>query len=201
MAEAKKEIQFDETNPSHTGIKEDVSKLSDKVVEDRPELWRERAKRRTARKLTDPMKQAYLMALEQTGKISLAIKEVGLCRQTIMNHRKVDPVFDQACEDAVDQHAMNIVNRLETEAIEGHTQPIFDKEGEEIGEKRIYETGLRTLVLKRYDPEYKDRQALDVTSGGKELAAPPQLGLDDWVAAAAKARDKMLEDQAARDAT
>lgn len=54
-------------------------------------------------------------------------------------------------------HGQEICDQLQKEAINGHVEPIFDKGGKRVGEKKRYETTLRAMVLKKYDPEFREK--------------------------------------------
>jgi len=95
-------------------------------------------------------REAYLQALRQTGAYGRAARAlVALEGQdpdasvdpdsTFRVQRRKDPAFREACLDARRAFAENV---LEPEAIrravEGVSEPIFNKEGEQIGERRRY---------------------------------------------------------------
>ena len=150
-------------------------------------------------KFTAEKKRVYLTKLEQWGKKNLSAQAAGVCMETVSRHREEDDDFAKAEVQALDQRAERIVAQLEAEAIDGHTQPIFDKDGCEIGEKRIYETPLRVKVLARFDPNYRDRHDLNVKGDvSGVLVAPPAMTMDDWTQAAEKLREDMLDAQRAR---
>lgn len=149
-------------------------------------------------KFDETRKKQFLVCLEKWGTQVLAADFVDVSPTTVMQHKNDDPVFAAQCEEAQKRREIRIVRQLEKEAMEGHTQPIFNKDGDEVGEKRIYETQLRLAMLKRYDPEYKDR--VDVSAkveGGAIIAPPAPMSLDDFEAEAEKHRNQMLEDQRA----
>ena len=133
-------------------------------------------------KFDDIQKEVFLAALARHGKKMLAAKQAGVCLQTVNDHLENDPDFAANYDETVEDRAQRIVDQLEREALEGHTQPIFDKDGNEVGEKRIYESGLRAMLLKRYDPEYKDRQEIDLKGGGGVLLVPATATDDEWAA-------------------
>ena len=140
------EIPFDGDDPKHTGIHADTSKLTDEEVQSNPLYWRERIKRARGAAFDDAKKTEWLAAFEKTGKVILACDEVGVDRQ------------------------------IEERAMDGYENDVFDKDGVAVGIKRTYETALAVKMLGRYDRDYKDRSEVDITSGGKVIAAPPRVG-------------------------
>jgi hypothetical protein len=184
------EIPFDSDNPKHTGIHADTSKLTDEEVNGNPLYWRERIKRARGVAFDDTAKMAFLEALRLSGKITIACRETGVHRQTVLRHREKDAEFEVACDLMLELHAKDIVQRLEEQAMDGFHNDVFNaKTGEIIGTKITYETPLRVALLKRFDPDgYKDRSEVDVTSGGKVIAAPPVASMEEFEAMAEQLR-------------
>ncbi len=196
-----KQKLFDDADPDFTGISKDVSKLSDEEVEADPTLWREKGKRYRRKKFDDVRKSIFLKDLLANGKMVLACKACGISKDTVVVHRREDEQFNLDVEDALAEHAKDIIKRIEKRAMEGYDNPVFDKEGAECGIKTTFETPLAVKMLARYDPDYRDKTALDLTTGGgAAIVAPPTLSMEEFVKVAAIARTKMLEDQAKREA-
>lgn len=182
LAMERDEIPFDGDNPKHTGIMADTSKLSDDEVNTNPLYWRERIRRARGVAFDDAAKVKFLELLRMSGKIVIACRESGVDRRTVLRHREKDAEFEVACDLMLELHAKDIVQRLEDQAMEGFHNDVFNaKTGEIIGTKITYETPLRVALLKRFDPDgYKDRSEVDVTSGGKIIAAPPVATIDEF---------------------
>lgn len=143
--------------------------------------WRQQLKASRI-KFDDKQKRIFLEAILRHGKKMLACKEAGVCLQTVNGHLENDPDFADLYDMTVEERSGRIVEQLEREALEGFTQPIFDKDGNEIGEKRIYETGLRAMMLKRFDNDYRDRQEIDLKGSGGVLVVPADISPQDWIA-------------------
>lgn len=191
LSKERDEIPFDGDNPKHTGIQADTSKLTDQEVNDNPLYWRERIRRARGVAFDDTAKMEFLETLRRTGKMVLACKECGIDRRTILRHREKDAEFEVAFDLMLELHAKDIVARLEEQAMDGFHNDVFNaKTGEIIGTKITYETPLRVALLKRFDPDgYKDRSQVDVTSGGKAIAAPPTASVEEFEAIAQQLRD------------
>jgi len=188
------EIPFDGDSSKHTGIMADTSKLTDAEVNDNPLYWRERIKRARGVSFDDAAKVEFLEALRLSGKIVIACKHCGIDRRTILRHREKDAEFETAVDLMMELHAMDIVQRLETDALEGFHNDVYNmKTGDVIGSKLTMETPLRVALLKRFDPEYKDRSQVDMNVGGKVIAMPPEMSNDEWDVAAEAALDRMRE--------
>lgn len=188
------QIPFDGDSPKHTGIHLDTSKLTEEEVNSNPLYWRERIRRARGVAFDDTAKVAFLDALRLYGKVVIACRETGIHRDTVMRHREKDDEFACAFDLMLELHAMDVVNRLETEALNGFHNNVFNaKTGEIIGTKITYETPLRVALLKRFDPEYKDRAQVDMNVGGKVIAVPPEMSNEEWDAAAEAALDRMRQ--------
>jgi hypothetical protein len=132
-------------------------------------------------KFCDKRKTQFLEELLKHGQRSLACQVVDVTLMTLRTHLKNDPDFAAAFDETLALRSQLIVEQLEREALVGHTQPIFDKDGNEVGEKRVYETQLRLAMLKRFDPEYKDRAEIEHKGGGGVLIAPPDATPQEWI--------------------
>lgn len=170
------EIPFDGDDPKHTGIHADTTKLTDEEVQSNPLYWRERIRRARGAAFDDAAKTEWLEAFRKSGKITIACRETGVHRQTILRHREKDEEFEAAFDLMLELHASDIVDRIEERAMNGYENDVFDKDGCAVGIKTTYETALAVKMLGRYDRDYKDRSEVDITSGGKVIAAPPRVG-------------------------
>ena len=110
-------------------------------------------------RVTPKKKAQFLDALAQTGNVRQAAKAVGFSANRFYVHRRQDPPFAAAWEEAM-QHAMDIV--LEPEAIrravEGVEKAVY-YQGEPVGTVREYSDTLLIFLLKGGKPDkYKDRR-------------------------------------------
>jgi hypothetical protein len=143
--------------------------------------WRIKCKDINNLKLDDVAKERYLVALAETGKRGIAAAAAGVDCSTITKHMSVDPEFMQAAEVAWDHYREQRVLRIENEAINGFEETIFSPTGEK-GTRKRYETQLRVMILKAYDPEkYGDKaQQLDVNFKGGAVVIPLTPTADEW---------------------
>lgn len=177
------------TGSSTTGSK-------DPVVND--ENWREKVKRRASVKFDDERKEIYLKKLSETGKKLLSAEAADIALCTVNEHYKNDPDFAVQYDEALMLYSQSIVQQIETEARDGHVEKRYDKEtGNLISERKIYETPLRAMILKRNDEGYKDKTDINLTGGGGGvLVVPAEVPMEEFLRLAEEQRQKMLKDQA-----
>lgn len=141
---------------------------------------------------------SYLDELGIHGRKELAARAVGVSPETVERHLvEHDPLglLRGAVALQLTLRSQRIVARLEREAVEGHSEPIVNKDGDVVGHKIKYETALRRAVLQRHDPAYSDKAEVHHTGEvqtGVLMVPSPVGGIDDWAAkvAAAKGEDK-----------
>jgi len=104
---------------------------------------------------------AYVAALEQDGEHVFARIEVGVSDYTIWNHRKKNPEFDQACEDALHTYRKRFINELVRRGVDGVEKPVFH-EGEIVGHVTEYSDKLLMEHLKVIDKRYRKQLDLQV---------------------------------------
>ena len=142
--------------------------------------WRVKCQDENNLKLDDAAKQRYLEKLSQTGKRGIAAAAAGVSSTTIHKHMSVDPEFMQAAEHAWDHYREQRVLAIENEALCGFEETIFSPTGV-MATRRRYETQLRVMILKAYDPErYADKQQLDVNFKGGAVVIPMTPTGDEW---------------------
>jgi|SRR5262245_24976732 len=110
------------------------------------------------RRLTPQKKAAFLTALAACGNVRQAARTIHAAPDTVYAHRKTDPAFAEAWEQAL-HAAMDIV--LEPEAIrravQGVERAVFHR-GEQVGVQREYSDTLLIFLLKGWKPDrYKER--------------------------------------------
>lgn len=153
--------------------------ISTPVVDD--SNWRVKVVARNRLKFDDPAKQRYLDELARTGRRWAAEKAAGVAHSTVSNHRKQDPEFNEACDEALDAYATSGLMKIETEALEGQEIQKFDPEtGALVQTERRFETRLREMFLKRYDTGYNERAHVEVSGKVGVVFAPPIATMADW---------------------
>ena len=147
-------------------------------------------------KFDDKLKGKFLLFINEHGKKTLAARQCGISYPTYKDHLDNDPNFAEWVEIALEDRANRIVKQLESEALAGHEEEVYNKDGDVVGKRIKYETQLRVLLLKRFDSEYKDRQEIDMNlqGSGGVLVAPAAMTPDEWVKQARALKDQMQED-------
>lgn len=142
--------------------------------------WRVKCKEVNNLKLDDEAKRRYLEKLSETGKRGIAAAAAGVDCSTIQKHMSVDPEFMQAAEAAWDHYREQRVLNIENEALNGFEETIFSPTGE-MATRRRYETQLRVMMLKAYDPDrYADKQSIDVNFKGGAVVIPLTPSNEEW---------------------
>ncbi len=133
-------------------------------------------------KFDDRAKGRFLEAILRHGKRALAAQAAQVTMQTVNNHVRADPEFAELYDQALQERADRVTHQLEEEALEGYQEPIYSKDGDLVGHKQMYETPIRLAILRRYDPEYKDRTETTVHGTVGVLIAPAQMSPQAWIA-------------------
>lgn len=139
-------------------------------------------------KFDDAAKLRYLDHLSKTGRKGHAAAAAGVCPNCVIEHRKNDPIFNEAVEIALQMYADD-VHALATKLMNGVKKPILggkDKD-EVVAYEMVYATNLVAMEMKRTNPEYKERSEIDIKgSGGGALVVPAGLTPAQWIEQAKK---------------
>lgn len=133
-------------------------------------------------KFDDERKGRYLDELLKHGKRALAARACDVSMQTVRDHIKIDPDFGRLFNEVLLERADRVTRQIEDEALVGYMEPIFNKDGDKVGERQMYETPIRLAILRRYDPEYKDRTDVSISGVMGVLVAPARMSPAEWIA-------------------
>jgi hypothetical protein len=143
--------------------------------------WRVKVVARHRIKFDDVAKERYLVELARTGRRWAAEKAAGVARSTVDGHRKNDPQFAEAHEEAAEAYAASGIMRIEADALEGTKIERFDPEtGAVVQVERRFETRLREMFLKKNDPGYQEKAHIEVSGKVGVVFAPPIVSMDEW---------------------
>jgi hypothetical protein len=143
--------------------------------------WRVKAVRRGRIKFDDQAKERYLQELARTGRRWAAEDAAGVARSTVDEHKKNDPDFGAACEEAAEAYATRGIMKIETEALDGQEVQRFDPETGTLVQTEVkFETRLREMFLKRHDPGYRDKSSLELTGKVGVVVVPAVSSMADW---------------------
>ncbi len=109
----------------------------------------------------------FLEKLAECGNVTRACKAAKVARWTAYRHRRDDPAFERAWDEALSIAVGLLEDEAWRRAREGWLEPVFFK-GEQQGSVRKYSDTLLIFLLKAHNPA-KYRENLDLTSGGQPL--------------------------------
>lgn len=143
-------------------------------------------------------KKAYCEALiEAEGNREVAAKKVGVHRATVTRHIKEDPEFRADVEGAMEEFRHILTSEAFRRGVKGTKKPVFfqgrravdvDENGEECyAFVREYDTPLLIALLKRWVPEFKDKQIVE----NRNLNV--DMGLADLESLSPEQREKLEE--------
>jgi len=138
-------------------------------------------------KFDDAAKSVALEMFAKTGRISDAAMIAGVSSSTIREHLNRDPDFLAAWEIAREQYCDHVTALVEKRGFEGIEEPILGGKYKDqvVAHKRVFSDSLAMMHAKRYVPEYREKQQLDMTVTGGVLAVASSFtntkgGLRDW---------------------
>ena len=107
-------------------------------------------------------KEAFLRAYSRNGNIGKSATAAGVTRNGADYWRRTDPEFAERVEGAKLDYVEKLEREADRRAIDGVAEPIFDKAGNQIGERRKYSDTLLIFRLKGLAPEkYAERRRVD----------------------------------------
>ena len=120
------------------------------------------------RKITDNIKAAFLFAVAELGSDQAAADAVGcsvsgLKRHTDANLSCFDPEFTEAWGEAKERFNATLLNAAFSRAVNGWQEPIIGGEfrDEVVAHKPMFSDRLLELLLKRFDPNYRERLQIE----------------------------------------
>lgn len=134
-------------------------------------------------KFDDEMKVLYLAAIAEHGRKSDAAKIVGISQGCARQHLEIDPDFSKGMEDALACYRDRLVAHHQNLIFNGEVTKRYDgKTGKKTEESVKYPIPLILAELKKVDPEYRDKQTIDLNhQNGGVLVVPPEQDMDTWL--------------------
>jgi hypothetical protein len=147
----------------------------------------------------DPATRArFLEHVQLTGYDALAAQYADVSLMTVTRWAKEEgkdqKEFNELWALAKLLHSQEIANKLQQEALNGHEEPIYNKDGVKVGIKKKYETPLRAMMLKRHDEAFRDK--IDVNHGaqtGVMVMPQPVESVGAWAALVSKAKEEATQ--------
>ena len=126
-------------------------------------------------------KRRFLDHYAETGLLTKSAEAAGVTYRTMQRHRTEDPEFAQQVEDAKMQFRDLISEEVFRRGVKGYDRPIYQR-GEYVGIERMYSDRMLELTAKRYEPEFRDKQQLDVNhSGGVLVVQSKTESTEEWL--------------------
>lgn len=148
-------------------------------------------------KFDDDQKGLYLKALAEHGRKGDAARAAGVSQQCVRDHLDNDPDFQEQAEEAMSCYRDRLVGHHQTLLFEGEIHRRFNKDGELIEERHVYPVRLIELELKRHEPEYRERQTIDLEGAGAGvLVAPAEMSPQEWIEQMQAENEKLQAEQA-----
>jgi hypothetical protein len=122
-----------------------------------------------------PQRQVdFIAALADSGCVAAAAREVGMTEQSCYRLRRAPgaEAFAAAWDAAIAQASRMLVDLAFERAIHGSDEPVFDKEGRQVGRRMRQNDRLLMFLLRAYQPERFRHAHLD-RRHPSEPPAPP----------------------------
>lgn len=122
-----------------------------------PERGGGKVRSRAFEKFNQSARTRYLTNLSEWGTKTRSAEAAGVTYQTVRNYLAVHPAFQDEIDNAVEEYRDMLLTEMRTRAVDGWIeQPLFDKDGNHIGDKVKKSDRLLEVALKRVDPESRE---------------------------------------------
>ncbi len=134
-------------------------------------------------KFDDVAKAKFLSSFADTGRKKEAAEAAGVTLLTVTTHRKNDPDFSLAFDEAAaayrDKFVKLGIGKLAFEGIP--IKKVNPTTGVVYTERMEHATHLVAMELKRIDASYREKQEVALTGGGGVLVVPGAMTPAEWV--------------------
>lgn len=151
----------------------------------------EKYNRRPRTELTTENLGTFLDVLSQYGNVTRAAEAAAVSRTALYKRKAEDEEFAKAWDEAVQIGNKQLEDEARRRALEGVVEPVFDKDGNQTGERIKYSDTLLIFLLKGNNPDkFKDRVQGEITGKGggpiqhqhsHELGDLAQKSVDDLI--------------------
>lgn len=138
------------------------------------------------RKFTSELKARYCEKLAVCGLLAKSAHALGISHHTVETHRREDPLFKQATEQALALYRDSIEQEVHARAITGWQEPVVYQgkvsENEDGTPVTVLKKSDRLLELhaKRHINEYRDKFEGEINIKGGVLVVGAQLTTEQW---------------------
>lgn len=132
-------------------------------------------------KFNDEAKRKFLeLCLEHGPHVSRHAYAVGVSPATEIRHRKKDPEYAAAFEHMQEMWKARLEEEVIRRGRDGWDEPVF-YQGAQVGVVRKYSDTLLMALVKKYDPQYWDKNQVDLTVNGGVLVVGAAHGtVEEW---------------------
>ena len=120
------------------------------------------------KKFDDDAKRRFLAHYRENGRLTDAAIASGVIYKTARRHIVNDPAFAEEVEDAKMAYRDRISAEVFRRGVEGWDEPVYQR-GERVGYVRRYSDRMLEIHAKRFEPEYRDKQQVDMNHSGGVL--------------------------------
>jgi hypothetical protein len=158
--------------------------------------WRQQVRDAKRVKLDDIQKQTFLYWFARTNRKAHSAHAAGVCWQTVANHLKADPEFEEQYKQAQYHYQDRLEMVAQEVGQEGILEPIVGGKfkNEIVAHKRVIAPNILAMQLRRSNPEYREKQEIDLNHRGGVLVAPAKMDMDEWIKMFGSAEAKKSED-------
>lgn len=111
----------------------------------------------------------FLKQLALEPNVTKAARAAGLLPSACYSRRERDADFRREWDEAMAEAVDGIEAEIHRRAVRGVEKGIW-YQGERVGEEQVYSDSLLSLYAKRWIPEYRDRQTVDMNASVKHEA-------------------------------
>ena len=143
--------------------------------------WRRQLRTATL-KFDDVAKAVFLQEYARHGLKGRSARAAGVTIDTVNNHVKNDEEFAKQIIEAFSHYHDKVIHHHQSLVLDGVVRRRFTNRGELVEETVEYPIPLILAEIKRVDPEYRDKQTIDLNMGGGVMVAPHEMTPEQWIA-------------------
>lgn len=126
-------------------------------------------------------KHRFIEVLARTGNVSYSAHAAGWrSRNTAYQQKEKDPLFAELWEEAI-EISMDALEMEARSRAMGWDEPVYNKDGEQVGTRRVFSDKMMEILLKAHRPEkYREKFEHDHQVGGGVILMPAPMSEDEW---------------------
>lgn len=116
-------------------------------------------------------KEKFLAAFRETGLLNKSAYVIDIDTETIRRHRKKDPEFSAAYDEALQDFREVLEAEAYRRAVDGIEKGVY-YQGALVVSEQQYSDRMLELLLKRHIPAFRDKHQVDMNVNGGVLVVP-----------------------------